>query len=655
MIRLPLLTALALTALATVGRAAETPAPAAAEKTTYNEHVLTIFRQRCGSCHNGTDKKGDIALDNYAGVMAGGSGGEIVVGGDLSASTLWNVINHDSEPKMPPNADKIPQAELDVIKKWILGGILEKGDSVAKIKVQKAMAKIEVSTARPTAVAMPQSYFGEPQHVSPSTNAVTALAISPWAPLAAVSGHQQISLWNTATLELLGVLPFPEGQPQILKFSRNGALLLAGGGRGGASGKVVLFDVATGARQVEVGDEYDVVLAADLSPDQTLIALGGPKKMLRVYSTATGEIVHEIKKHTDWITAIEFSPDGVLLASGDRSNGVVVWESHSGREFFALNGHQGAVNDISWRADSNVVATGSEDGTIRLWEMNNGTQVKSTASHGGVAAIDFIRDGRMVSTGRDSKVRLWNPEGAQIREFTGMGDLGLEVAFDAESERILGGDWTGLVRVWNAVDGKELGQLSTGPRPAAERLAKVQKLIPTAEKQAVDAATALAVLTKASADREAVANAKLAEAAAVAAKVPEATAAKVAAEKILGEKTAAVTAAEQALVAARAAYEKAILEKDVAARNAAPSQTAVAAAQAAEKTVAEAAAKTKAEADQLAAAAKPNEEQQKALTAAQSAAKAAADQAASLKAQTERLQKVIEALGKPGASQQAAK
>jgi WD40 repeat protein len=647
------LTAFAAAALSSTSFAADAPAPVV--KTTYNDHVAIIFRQRCGTCHNSTDKKGDIALDNYAGVMAGGSGGEIVTGGDLSASTLWNVINHESEPKMPPNADKLPQAELDIIKKWILGGLLEKGDSVAKIKVQKAMAKIEVSTARPATVAMPQTYFGEPLHVSSTTNAVTALATSPWAPLAAVSGHQQISLWNTASLELLGVLPFPEGQPQILKFSRNGAVLLAGGGRGGASGKVVLFDVATGERQVEVGDEYDVVLAADLSPDQTLIALGGPKKILRVYSTATGEIVHEKKKHTDWITAIEFSPDGVLLASGDRSNGVIVWESHSGQEFYPLNGHQGAITDISWRPDSNVVGTASEDGTIRLWEMTNGTQVKSTSSHGGVAAIDFIRDGRMVSTGRDSKVRLWNPEGGQVREFTGMTDLGLEVAFDAESERVLGGDWTGLVRVWSAADGKELGQLSTGPRPAAERLARVQQLIPAAEKQAAETAAALAAATRPIADREAVANAKMAEFNAASGKVQEAAAAKAAAEKVLAEKTAAVQAAEQALIAARAAYEKAILEKDQAARNTAPAQTAVAQAGEVEKAAADAAAKVKAEAEALAAAAKPNEAEQKALAAAQAAAKSAADEATGLKAQTERLKKIIEGLQKPAEGQQAAK
>ena len=56
----------------------------------------------------------------------------------------------------------------------------------------------------------------------------------------------------------------------MLKFSRNGGLLLAGGGRGGQSGKVVVWDVKTGKRIFEVGNEPDAVLAADISADQQL-------------------------------------------------------------------------------------------------------------------------------------------------------------------------------------------------------------------------------------------------------------------------------------------------------------------------------------------------------------------------------------------------
>lgn len=503
---------LAICALALLGGSAALRADETG-KVTYNDDVQAIFKARCGTCHNANDRKGGLALDSYAAAIEGGSSGTVLEGGALDSSYLWSLITHESEPYMPPNADKLPDSELDVIKAWIEGGLLESSSSTAKVKQASSVAKIEVSTDRPAEIAMPQAYFGDSQLVTPRPNAVTALAASPWAPLVAVSSHRQIAVYNSATLELLGVLPFPEGQPEILKFSRNGALLLAGGGRRGASGRVVLFDVRTGERVAEIGDEYDAVLAADISPDHTQVALGGPKKMLRVYDVASGELMYENKKHTDWVTAIEFSPDGVLLASGDRSNGLIVWEAYTGRPFHDLLGHQACITDISWRPDSNVVASSSEDGTIRLWEMNNGSQIKSWSAHGGALALDYVRDGRLVSTGRDRVVRLWNGEGAQEREFGGMTDLGLEVAFDAESGRVLGGDWSGVVRVWNAADGAPIGQFDTNPPTLAMQLQQLQQQLATAEAQARESAAQLAALEQARSEQQTAAETAEAEAA----------------------------------------------------------------------------------------------------------------------------------------------
>src|SRR5690606_31146813 len=178
------------------------------------------------------------------------------------------------------------------------------------------------------------------------------------------------------------------------------------------------------------------------------------------YNTSDGELAYELKKHTDWITAIEFSPDGVLLATGDRSNGVIVWEAHTGREFYVLNGHTGMINDFSWRLDSNVLASASQDGTIKLWAMVNGNLAKSWNAHGGGAmAVQFTRDSRIASTGRDRVTKLWDQNGAQQRAFPALPDIGLEVAFSSEDDRILAGDWSGAVRVWNAKDGVQLAEL----------------------------------------------------------------------------------------------------------------------------------------------------------------------------------------------------
>src|SRR5256885_5565839 len=88
---------------------------------------------------------------------------------------------------------------------------------------------------------------------------LAGLASSPWAPLIALAGQKQVLLYQAETLELIGILPFTEGQPSAVTFSRGGALLLAGGGRGGKSGRVIVWDVITGERLMTIGDEYDTV------------------------------------------------------------------------------------------------------------------------------------------------------------------------------------------------------------------------------------------------------------------------------------------------------------------------------------------------------------------------------------------------------------
>ena len=323
--------------------------------------------------------------------------------------------------------------------------------------------------------------------LSPSARTATdALATSPWAPLAAVGGQHQVLLYHTDTLELVGVLPFPEGTPRVLKFSRNGALLLAGGGVGGASGRVVVWNVRSGERIIEVGDELDEVLAADISSDQTLIALGGPQRVVRIYSTDTGQLMHEIRKHTDWVTTLEFSPDSVLLATGDRNGGLFVWEGWTGREYLTLNGHTASVTSVSWRSDSNIVASSSEDGTIRLWEMENGGQVKNWGAHGGGATcVEFTRDGRLFSCGRDHVAKLWDQNGGQQLAYEAFGDLALRATFCDETGRAISGDWNGEIRVWNAADGVRLGELVMNPPTiqtrldaANQRLASVQQSHP---------------------------------------------------------------------------------------------------------------------------------------------------------------------------------
>jgi hypothetical protein len=612
-----------------------------AKKLTYQDNVQPILREKCFACHDSDKMKGGLDMTSYAKLMEGGGSGAVVKPGDGDGSRLFLTISHKVQPAMPPKSDKLPQAALDTVKSWIDQGALENsGSKVVAIKPKTDVSLTSVVRGRPAGpppMPLPGKLSAEPIVVTPHANAVTAIAANPWSPLVAVAGYRQVLLYNPDTLTLTGVLPFPYGLPTVLKFSRNGSLLLAAGGRGGQSGKAVVWSVTSGEKIIEVGDETDAVLAADISADQTQIALGGPNKLIRIWSTKDGEKVREIKKHTDWITSLEYSPDGVLLATGDRNGGVFVWEAFTGREYFSLRGHTAAITGISWRDDSNILATSSEDTTIRLWEMENGNPVKSWGAHGGgVESISFSHDGHIASVGRDKVAKVWDQNGAQKAVNEPFPDLALRVAYIHDNTKAVAGDWTGLVRVFTTADGKTAGAVSNNPPPLAVQFEDAMKDL-AAKQTAFDQAKAgadgaTAALQQANANLAAAQKAVTDANAAVAAQTNNVNQAKAMIEQ--GKTTipaaqAKVTAKETTLKALAEAAAKVKAAAD-AAKNDAAMQAELAAAQ---KLVTQASAEVdaakKAVLDATAAMTAANAkltESTNALTAAQAAAAAAPKQ-----------------------------
>jgi hypothetical protein len=630
-------TALCLLASAAFAQDAKPAGDKPAEKITYDQHVLPLLREKCGACHNANDKKGDLVLDNFGAAMRGGASGEVIrTDGDADKSYLYQVVAHQSEPFMPPNQPKLADEQLALLKKWIEGGALENAGSTSKVKKTSQVAKVEFSGERPAGPpAMPENPMLDPLVVSARGNGATALAANPWSPLIAVSGHKQVLLYHTGTLDLEAVLPFPEGQAHALRFSRNGQLLLAAGGRGAQLGKAIVFDVKTGERVAEVGSEYDLVLAADISPDQSMVALGGPKKVVRCYSIATGELIYEKTKHTDWITALEFSPDGVLLATGDRSNGLIVWEADTGREFYVLTGHTQPITDVTWAPDSNTLASSSEDAAVKFWEMQNGTQAKTFGAHGGgTTAARFARDGRLVTFGRDRQAKLWDRAGNAQRSLAAVADVGTEVVLCCETDRVFVADLTGTITVFAAKDGAKVGELTTNPPPLVTRIDEAKKTLASLEAAATDASAKLTALKKSLADRKAPADAAQKAASEAAAAVEPLVQQKAAAESVLAAKDKSFQTAEANIQSAEAARTKAIAERDAVVK-------AVADASAAWKSAGEAAAAAEAALSAAQQQAEANPTDAVARKAAADAAKAAA---AALSALVPATQKKVDAL-----------
>ncbi|MEM7011850.1 MAG: hypothetical protein AAF585_10240 [Verrucomicrobiota bacterium] len=246
-----------------------------------------------------------------------------------------------------------------------------------------------------------------------------------------MSGQEHVRLLHAETEEELGKLPFPEGVPNVIRFSRDGAVLMVAGGRPVESGSVVLFDIKTGKRFTTVGDELDAVIAADLSPDQTLVALGGTGKVIKVYSTSDGEEQYKIEKHIDWVTAIAFSPDGESLATANRAGGLHLWDAKSGGIVLSLLEHKASERALDWRADSKFLAFAGEDGRVIWWDVKDGwPTVNKNNAHppqrpkgtygripNGVLAARFGENGSLATAGRDLMVKLWTQQGSGVKQF----------------------------------------------------------------------------------------------------------------------------------------------------------------------------------------------------------------------------------------------
>ncbi len=98
------------------------------EGPTYEQDIKPLFTKRCTVCHNkkkleNLDISGGLALDTFDAALGGTNAQKVIVPGRSGASELIKRLNEtDEDTRMPLLEKPLPEAERDLVRRWIDAG-----------------------------------------------------------------------------------------------------------------------------------------------------------------------------------------------------------------------------------------------------------------------------------------------------------------------------------------------------------------------------------------------------------------------------------------------------------------------------------------------------------------------------------------------------
>jgi len=292
----------------------------------YQRDVVPILRDYCAGCHNGRELDGELSVETFAKLRAGGESGQsILEPGNAGESFLIRTLLKQEKPAMPPRKEPQPtRDEIAVIEAWINAGAHGPAEADDK-SLLDVLSVPEVAPAK---------LKNEP---------ITALASSPDGKRLALARFGRIDLVTASSFTNAGGFPVEEGKINAIHWSPDGNRLITAGGIPGLKGIATIRDIATGAVVLTIGEGHrDVLYDAEWSPDGTLIATAGYDQVIRVWNAASGKLVREIPGHNGAVFDLAFSPNGKLLASASGDHTSKVWRVSDGERLDTLNQPQGA-------------------------------------------------------------------------------------------------------------------------------------------------------------------------------------------------------------------------------------------------------------------------------------------------------------------------
>jgi len=158
-----------------------------------------------------------------------------------------------------------------------------------------------------------------------------------------------------------------------------------------------------------------------LSPDGRTVMIGTAGHTVRSWDIASGKENPPLGGHRGQAHKFAFSNDGKSVVTGGEDSFVQVWDWPSGhlrRRIDLGSGHLGTIRFTPDGQRLEVVMFAER--AVRYWDVKTGQELPAAADghRGSVHGLAFLPSGKVISTGTDNTVRVWDPVGGRtLRQF----------------------------------------------------------------------------------------------------------------------------------------------------------------------------------------------------------------------------------------------
>lgn len=267
-----------------------------------------------------------------------------------------------------------------------------------------------------------------------------------------------VSLWDVSNGEQVWKTDFGVKPIVSIQFSPDGKKFAVGTW----DAVVGVWDSASLEKPIELNfnDVANYSAIDDIRFDATGTRLLAATKngAPRVWNLESGKIENDLRLHTNAVFSVGVATKTNQFLTGGSDGVIGIWDAAKQELIGKRFGHENRIASISVHPHGHRFATTSADKTIRVWSLDSNDSFSDPESSKYVYGTTVSNDGRLLATGGQSPTRItvWDNETRKaIRSLEGM-EGSINFLDFGNDYRIVGGNWSNDVFIWDAMSGEKL-------------------------------------------------------------------------------------------------------------------------------------------------------------------------------------------------------